>query len=165
MNLDIRGINIKNQTYKLAAFADDLLLFLTDPHISLPKNLKHFQMIFNLKINHSKSNALNITLPPDTVSLCQKNFPFTWAKESITYLGIKIPTSLSDCFQLSFDPILKETREDLKRWNSLNISWFGRASLLKMTILPRFLYMLQTIPITMHNSYFAYFRRTCSSSP
>lgn len=35
-NPDIKGIEIQNQTYKIAAFADDMLLFLSDPHISIP---------------------------------------------------------------------------------------------------------------------------------
>lgn len=53
-------------------------------------------------------------LPPDTVLQCHNNFPFTWAKDSITYLGIKIPKSLSNLFQINFAPALKETREENK---------------------------------------------------
>ena len=57
---------------------------------------------------------------------------------------------------------MRETQEDLKRWNALNISWFGRASLIKMTILPRFLYIMQTIPIKIPIAFFTTFRRACS---
>lgn len=118
-NPDIRGITVAKQIYKLAAFADDLLLFLSEPHISIPNLLKdllkdHFQTFSNLKINYSKSNALNVTLSSDTVSQCQNNFPFTWAKDLITYLGIKIPKTLSNLFQIHFVQALKETREELK---------------------------------------------------
>lgn len=163
LNPDIKGITIKK--HKLPAFADDLLLFLSDPHISIPnllKYLKHFQTFSNLKIKYSKSNALNITLPPKTVAQCQKNLPFNWAINSITYLGIKIPKSLLNLFQDNFTPALKETKEDLKRWDVLNVSWFGRASL-KMTILPWFLHLLQTIPIQIPISFFNSFRQACSS--
>lgn len=165
-NPDIKGIEIHKHTYKVAAFADDMLLFLSEPHISLPnviQDLEHFQLLSNLKINHSKSSALNITLPSNSVELCKNNFPFSWAKQSITYLGTEIPTNLSNLFKLNFLPILKDTQDDLKRWNSLNISWFGRASLIKMTILPRFLYVMQTIPIRLPLSFFNTFRKACSS--
>lgn len=86
-NPHIKGIQINEKTYKVAAFADDMLLFLSAPHISIPnliQDLEHLHLISNLKMNHSKSNALNITLPPESVELCKKNFPFTWAAESIT---------------------------------------------------------------------------------
>lgn len=142
-----------------------MLLFVSEPHISMPnllQDLEHFQSISSLKINHSKSNALNIILPPDSVSLCQKNFPFTWAKNTITYLDIQNPTKLLDLFNCNFTPVLKETYEDLKCWNSLNVSWFGRASVVKMT-LPRFLYIMQTIPIRIPATFFASFRRAAEN--
>ena len=165
-NQNIKGIEIHKNTYKIAAFADDMLLTLAEPHISIPnllKDLDHFKLLSNLKINHSKSNALNITLPLEVVDLCKKNFPFTWAKHNITYLGIEIPSNLNDLFRLNFLPILKEAHEDLKRWNTLNVSWFGRASLIKMTILPRFLYAMQTIPIFLPSSFFSSYRKACTS--
>lgn len=116
-NLDIKDIEIQNQTYKLAAFADDMLVFLSHPHISLPnliQDLEHFHSLSNLKINHSKSNALNISLAQDLVKLCQKNFPFTWSKDAITNLGIQISTHMPDLFNLNYILILKEAYNDLK---------------------------------------------------
>lgn len=65
-NPDIRGINIGSREYKTAAFADDVLLFLLDPLVSLPALIKDFLlflMISNFKINYTKSYALNISLP------------------------------------------------------------------------------------------------------
>lgn len=143
-----------------------MLLFLSEPHISLPnlvQDLENFQLLSNLKINHSKSNAINITIPPDSVKLCKKNFQCSWAQNNITYLGIEIPSNLKDLFKLNYTPILKETHKNLKRWNALNISWFGRASLIKMTILPRFLYVMQTISIRLPTLFFSSFRHACSA--
>lgn len=43
-------------------------LFLTDPITLIPnllKSLSFFQQLSNLKINYSKSTALNISLPPE----------------------------------------------------------------------------------------------------
>ena len=65
-NVDISGVKIISTAYKLAAFADDILLFLTNPIITIPNLLKDFSMfrtISNFKINFSKSKALNISFP------------------------------------------------------------------------------------------------------
>lgn len=46
-----------------------------------------------------------LTLSPETVKSCQINFPFNWAKETITYLGIRIPIKLSDLLNHNFENI------------------------------------------------------------
>lgn len=80
-NPDIKGIDIQNKHYKVAAYADDILLFLSDPLFTIPNLLKDFAFfntISNLQINFTKSKALNVSLPPTLVSQCQANVPFGW---------------------------------------------------------------------------------------
>lgn len=65
-NPDIKGIKITHHTYKLAVFAEDILLFLTEPLTSISNLLKDFQTLHflaNLQINFTKSHTLNVTLP------------------------------------------------------------------------------------------------------
>lgn len=53
-------------------YADDLLFFLAEPHLSIPNLLQAFEYygyISNLKINYMKSEALNITFAPDALSV------------------------------------------------------------------------------------------------
>lgn len=40
VKVDIKGIRVKNYTFKLAVFVADSLLFLTDSHITLPNLLQ-----------------------------------------------------------------------------------------------------------------------------
>lgn len=42
-NPSITGIQIDQQEIKLALFADDLLLYVTNPHVSMPSILSEFQ--------------------------------------------------------------------------------------------------------------------------
>lgn len=85
-NSDVKGFTVKDLPYKLAAFTDDILLFLTEPHTALPTLLKDFelnQFISNFKINFDKSHALNVILPSMVVSQCKNIFLFKWQTDSI----------------------------------------------------------------------------------
>lgn len=163
-NPDIKGLNINHKQYKVAAYADDILLFLTDPINTIPNLLKDFTLfksLFNLQINFSKSKALNITLPDTTITQCKHNFPFCWEPHNITYLRIKIPNKLTDLYITNFQPVLQAIQGDLQKWHVGPFSWFGRTAILKMNILPRLLYLFQAIPIKLPFSFFATYKRIC----
>lgn len=163
-NPDVKGINIGDNHYKLAAYADDVLLFLTDPIVTIPNLLKDFSLfktLSNLQINFTKSKALNISLPATLVTQCKQNFPFTWESQDITYLGIKIPTKLQDLYKRNFQPALQNIQADLNKWHFGSFSWLGRTAILKMNVLPRLLYLFQAIPIKLPTSFFTSYKRMC----
>lgn len=96
LNPSIQGIQA-NRDFKLAAFADDILLFLSKPLTTiLLAEFQHFCLLSNLKIMFSKSFALNISLPQHQVDHCKDDFAFHWKPDSITYLGIQLPFKLSN---------------------------------------------------------------------
>lgn len=117
----------------------------------------------NLQINFNKSEALNISLNNDEISRCQSNLPFKWNGVSITYLGIQLPTHLTNLYSKNYLTILQHIQKDLKSWSTGIFSWFGRASIIKMNILPRLLYLFQTIPIKLPQAIFASVRSICST--
>lgn len=64
-NLTIKGITVDSIYTKLTIFADDLLLFVTQLHMSLPlilQEFKKFGVVSNFKVNYIKSQILNISL-------------------------------------------------------------------------------------------------------
>lgn len=106
-NPDIQGIKTTKREYKLAAFADDILLFLTNPHTTIPvllEEFQHFNLISNLKINFSKSFALNISLPLQLVTQCKENFSFQWKSDAITYLVIQLTAKLANLYTKNYLP-------------------------------------------------------------
>lgn len=80
----------------------------------------------------SKTEALNISLPPTTLAQVKTNFSFQWSSRGISYLGITIPSNLSNLYTLNYLPLLTQLRKELDTWNSVPKHFFK--SLRSMTI-------------------------------
>lgn len=157
LNPNIKGLETGTYHHKIAAYADDLLFYISDPHTSLPNLLSaidKYGELSDFKINLQKSEALNITLSPSSRASVSGNFPFRWSPQAIKYLGTKIPSDLHLIYHLNFQPLLNVFSTDLDRWRGLAISWFGRCNVLKMNIMPRLLYLLQALPVRIPQEFF-----------
>lgn len=78
-NYDIKGYTKGENEFKLSLYADDALVFLTEPITSIPSLLKEFKLFHNisgLKINMNKCSAMPINLSQNTQNLLSSNFPF-----------------------------------------------------------------------------------------
>lgn len=78
---------------KIAAFADDLLFFLTKPLVSIPNlllELRIYEELSFFRISYQKSEALDVSLLTALAALLRVDFAFKWAL-SIKYLGILLP--------------------------------------------------------------------------
>lgn len=156
-NQSIKGIQSDQCQHKVAAYADDLLFYITEPLTSLPsllQELKRYGTLSNFKVNLQKSEALSVSLSDATISNLRPFFPFKWATRSIQYLGTKISAKLQDIVTLNFQPLLSTLAADLERWNSLALSWFGCCNILKMNAIPRLLYLLQALPVKIPQTFF-----------
>ena len=79
----------------------------------------------------------------------KKTIPFTIALKRIKYLGINLPKETKDLYIENYKTLLKEIKEDANRWRNIPCSWIGRINIVKMTILPKAIYIYNTIPITV----------------
>lgn len=143
MNPNIHGIQTPSSQCKLSLYADDLLLYVTQPLISIPSilaEINRFGHFSNYKLNVSKTEALNLSLTQNTLTSLKGNFPFQWQMRSISYLGTAIPRCISEIYALNFSPLLTKLRRLSEERKDLPVSWFGRRSALKMDILPKLLY-------------------------
>lgn len=113
-----------------------------------------------MQINLAKSFALNVMLTAHKVKTCKASFPFAWQKQSITYIGIQLPTSL---YTLNYLSLLRKFQSDLQTWHRWLFPWFGWAAIKKKKEhAPRLHYVLQTVPIELPKAFSTAYRRACT---
>ncbi len=86
--------------------------------------------------------------------------PFSVAKDGVKYLGITITPQIKNIIPCNYDPIIAQVNDSLDRWMSLPLTIIGRINIIKMNILPKFLYLFQSIPLTPPSGFFSSMRKT-----
>uniref|UniRef100_A0A3Q3GBT7 Reverse transcriptase domain-containing protein n=1 Tax=Kryptolebias marmoratus TaxID=37003 RepID=A0A3Q3GBT7_KRYMA len=153
-NTGISGIRIGGRDHLISLFADDIIFFLSNLKISIPNLLnliKEFGEFSGYKINNSKSELMFLNEEERRSPIVATPFK---TSTGFTYLGIKITPSLSEISTVNYNPLVEKVTEMLNRWSNLPISMIGRINILKMTILPKFLYYFQTLPLPMTDSFY-----------
>lgn len=117
--------------------------------------MQEYSLFSNHKINWSKSLALNINLGAAVTSQLRQNFSFSWATTSFKYSGVHIPADPHKAYDLNFAPLLTIIKQDLARWDRWDFCWICRINILKMNVLPRLLYLFQSVPVCIPRSFFA----------
>ena len=133
----IKGIQLGKEEVKLSLFVDNMILYLEDPTISAQNLLKlrsKFSKVSGYKENVQKSQAFLYPNNRLRESQFMRKLPFTIATKGIKYLGIQLTKNVKDLFKENYKPLLKEIREDTKRWRNISCSWLGRISIVKMDI-------------------------------
>lgn len=141
-----------------------LFFFISEPGTSIPKALdiiSEFGKVSGYKINLSKSIIFPINDHAQQLDFDQ--FPFKVARDKFTYLGVSVTHKYNDLFKCNMVPALEKAKQDLDRWSLLPISLAGRKNSVKMTILPRLLFLFQTVPVFVPKTIFKNLD-TCISS-
>lgn len=139
----IHGIVRYGVEQKVALYADDLLLLLSDLSQSVPAALsvlEKFSKFSGYKLNLSKSEMLVVNGQLDSNSTLLPSLPFKVVDSGFTYLGVYVTKKLSDLYGRNFLSLLSKIKQDLERWALLNLSIPARINTIKMNVLPRFLY-------------------------
>lgn len=150
-----QGVHREGVEHRVSLYADDLLLYATDPATAIPaiiSILGEFGTFSGYKLNLAKSECFPINR--SVSDLQHLNVPFHISHSGFKYLGIDITRSISSLFSANFTPQLNKVRLDFQRWGSLPLTLAGKINTVKMNILPRFLYLFQSIPIFLPKSFF-----------
>lgn len=79
---------------------------------------------------------------------------FRIVHEGFKYLGVQITQSFTDLFKAHFYSLLGHCKDDFTKWSRLPLSLAGRINLVKMSVLPRSLYLFSNIPIFIRKIFF-----------
>lgn len=151
----IVGVTRRNAIQKVTLYADDLLLYISNKQISLSPALtllENFGRISGYKLNLHMSELFPINMVDKQLQF--SNIPLKIVKNKFTYLGFCITHQHKQLFKHNFGMLLERTKKDLSKWSPLRLSLIGRINSIKMTVLPKFLYLFQSLPLFIPLSFF-----------
>uniref|UniRef100_A0A8C4S8Q7 Reverse transcriptase domain-containing protein n=1 Tax=Erpetoichthys calabaricus TaxID=27687 RepID=A0A8C4S8Q7_ERPCA len=150
----IKGIVREGLEQKISLYADDMVLYISDPENTVPAvltALTEFQKISGLRINLNKSILFPVNSQAYNIKL--DTLPFTIA-DQFKYLGVNITSKHKALYQQNFGVCMEKIKQDLHRWSTLHLTLAGRINIVKMNILPKLLFLFQNISIYINKLFF-----------
>jgi hypothetical protein len=111
---EIKGIQVGKKKVKLSLFADDMIVYLSDPKNSTrePLNLiNSFSAVDGYEINSNKSVAFLYTKDKQAEKETREITPFTKVTNNIKYLGVTQTKQVKDLYDKNFKSLKKESKK------------------------------------------------------
>lgn len=152
---NIAPIVVNGTKHHLSLYADDMLLYVSMPQMSIPPLLQlieGFGSFSGFTINLDKSELMPISDKYNEEFF--ESIPLKKAYTSFIYLGITVTKNPNDLMKTNWQKRIDKLKQNIDFWKSLPISLVGRVNAIKMVVLPQFLFFFQGIPFYIPQSYF-----------
>lgn len=124
------------------------MIYLAEPKkhfTNLMQVLEKFNEYAGYKLNVTKTQILMLNCKPNTQ--LKQNYDINWDAKCIKYLGINITKDLTKLYRANYDLITNNIKSDIERWSTYPMSFSDRIKGIKMNVLPRMLYLFQSLPV------------------
>jgi len=132
-----------------------VICYLGDPDACLPiliNQLEAFGFHSGYKLNFAKTQILTLNyLPSKNI---QQKYNLNWNATTMKYLGVTLTRGMDDLYENNYVKMDKSIINDVVRWNVLSLDFSSRIETIKMSILPRLLYLFQSLPIEIPENQF-----------
>ena len=126
-----------------------MMLYIENPKDStkkLSELINEFSKLAGYKINIQKPVASLYANNELTEREIKKAIPFAIVSKRIKYLEINLTNDVNDLYSENYETMKKEIEEDTNKWKLIRCSCIGRIHTIKMSILPKAIYRLHSIP-------------------
>ena len=145
-NPEIIGIKIGGEETKLLQYADDTTAVLSDIDSAqaLFNLLEVFKNLSRLVIDSSKTEGMWIGLSRDKTS---NPFGIKWPDEPIKALGVYYSYDIRLLHEKQFIERLDSVKKLINIWSSRSLSIYGKVTITKSLIIPKFVYIFSLPPV------------------
>ena len=76
-------------------------------------------------------------------------------------LGISLPKEAKYLYPENYKTLMKDIKDNRKKWKYISCSWLGKINFIKMTILPKIIYRCSAISIKLRMTFVTELEKKC----
>lgn len=111
------------------------------------ERIEEYGQLAGFILNKSKTKLLTKNVDSKEIEELQQKTGMMMIEKKVKYLGVWLTSKNINLYKDNYEKVWNEVKRYLEIWGRMKLSFMGRISAIKMSVLPRMLFLFQTIPI------------------